>query len=311
LDLLFRIVRKHWPALLVVLLMGGVSTLVGYELYGRWHYAEQLRRVPDCGSWTTFPLRDGRRLSYRETGSRTGQPAFYFHGGSGSAEEWPIVHEHRLRLIALDRPGYGCSTPQPGRSYNDWADDVRQVADQLGWNRFDVIGFAAGAPYALAVAAYAPDRVRSVQAIGTIFSAPVSRMRLLAPGISYQLLATMRESAFTNAEAFESQSTRGLSALDQQVYAANGPLLRAARDRALRNSVSGIYEDLRLLGNDLPFDLSRLNVPVHVWHGAEDRVAPFEKAEPLFRSIPRVEITRVEGEGHFLIYGREREILGN
>ena len=81
---------------------------------------------------------------------------FYFHGFPGSQVECDLLQPERelpgvdVRLIALDHPGFGSSTFQPGRRTLDWATDVDEAADLLGLDRFAVLGVSGGGPCALA-----------------------------------------------------------------------------------------------------------------------------------------------------------------
>ena len=86
--------------------------------------------------------------------------------------------ERGIRLISYDRPGYGGSTPQPGRSIADGADDVRAIAEHLGIERLAMWGFSGGGPYTLACAALLPDLVAAAAVVGSI--AP-----WMAPGLDY------------------------------------------------------------------------------------------------------------------------------
>jgi pimeloyl-ACP methyl ester carboxylesterase len=64
-----------------------------------------------------------------------------------------------LRLIGYDRPGYGGSTPQPGRTVADCAADVRAICAELGIDRLAMWGVSGGGPHLLAWAALLPDLV--------------------------------------------------------------------------------------------------------------------------------------------------------
>jgi pimeloyl-ACP methyl ester carboxylesterase len=61
--------------------------------------------------------------------------------------------------VTHDRAGYGRSDRRPGRVVADAVDDVRALADELGFDRFAVTGASGGGPPALACAALLPDRV--------------------------------------------------------------------------------------------------------------------------------------------------------
>jgi pimeloyl-ACP methyl ester carboxylesterase len=64
-----------------------------------------------------------------------------------------------VRLIAFDRPGYGWSDRLVSRLVADVVPDVRTIADELGIDKFAVLGRSGGGPHALACAAILPDRI--------------------------------------------------------------------------------------------------------------------------------------------------------
>ena len=111
----------------------------------------------------TVRLRDGRRLGFAEYGESTGRPVFHFHGSGGSRLEHPpdqqCLNELGIRFIGTDRPGHGLSDPKPDRTLLDWPDDVGELADQLGIDKFHVLGWSAGGPHALACGYKLRDRV--------------------------------------------------------------------------------------------------------------------------------------------------------
>ena len=108
-------------------------------------------------------LRDGRKLAYAEYGRRLGSPAFYFHGTPGGLLEGRLLDEaarlQDVRLIAIDRPGYGRSDFKKDRRITDWPDDVADLADALEVDRFGIVGLSGGGPHAQACAAAMPERV--------------------------------------------------------------------------------------------------------------------------------------------------------
>ena len=111
-------------------------------------------------------LSDGRRLGFAEFGDRQGRPVFYFHGFPGSRLEAKLAEKISLnthvRFIGIDRPGYGLSNFKPARTFIDWADDVTELADALGIDRFSILGVSGGGPYAAACACKIPDRLDAV-----------------------------------------------------------------------------------------------------------------------------------------------------
>ena len=107
-------------------------------------------------------LSDGRRLAFAVWGDPDGVTVFVFHGAPGSrlfAPDPVTTAEAGVRLVTVDRPGYGASDPQTGRSILDWPIDLLQVADRLGVARFAVVGHSSAGPYALACALRMPQRI--------------------------------------------------------------------------------------------------------------------------------------------------------
>src|SRR5947209_14262034 len=113
----------------------------------------------------TVDLPDGRRLGYAEVGEPRGKPVLYFHGVPGSRLDFTAARcDEALRAVAVrfigaDRPGFGLSDKKPGRGHADWPADVSALADSLELDRFAVLGYSRGGPYALACAALIPERL--------------------------------------------------------------------------------------------------------------------------------------------------------
>jgi pimeloyl-ACP methyl ester carboxylesterase len=108
---------------------------------------------------------DGRSLTYTNLGAFSSPLIMYFHGAPTSRLDL-VPFEDALaaldvRVVSADRPGYGGSSPQAGRGLEDWPTDVAALADHLGVERFAVMGWSSGGPYAVACAALLPGRVAS------------------------------------------------------------------------------------------------------------------------------------------------------
>src|SRR3954467_15288556 len=100
---------------------------------------------------------DGRILVAHDTTSPIAgeRPTLVFHNGSphtGAVLEPLAVAaaDRGIRLVSYARPSYGGSTPSPGRTVADAANDVAAIADALTIGRFAVIGASGGGPHALA-----------------------------------------------------------------------------------------------------------------------------------------------------------------
>ena len=111
-------------------------------------------------------LSDGRTLHIYDTsadGADTRLVVFWHHGtpniGAPPEPLLPATAPHGIRWVSYDRPGYGGSTPHPGRDVASAAADVSSIADALGIGRFAVMGHSGGGPHALACGALLPERV--------------------------------------------------------------------------------------------------------------------------------------------------------
>src|SRR5690349_7432993 len=115
---------------------------------------------------TTITLSDGRTLAYDDVGDPSGAPVLYTHGfGDSRLTRHPddsLTERAGVRLITADRPGIGGSDPGPAKSAAERADDLRELADSLGIERFAVLAWSCGSPTGLACGARFPDRVSSI-----------------------------------------------------------------------------------------------------------------------------------------------------
>ncbi|MEU6238432.1 alpha/beta fold hydrolase, partial [Kitasatospora sp. NPDC047058] len=97
---------------------------------------------------------DGRELAVETAGDPRGRPIVLMHGTPGSRvgplPRATVLYRLGIRLVSFDRPGYGDSTRLPGRRVSAAAADVRTIADELGLDRFAVLGRSGGGPHALA-----------------------------------------------------------------------------------------------------------------------------------------------------------------
>ena len=119
------------------------------------------------------PASDGRTLAVEDAGDRGGRPVMVHVGTPGGRRLYgprtlADAERRQLRLISYDRPGYGDSTPQPGRSTADCASDVRVICEALGIGRLAMWGLSGGGPHVLACAALLPDLVTAVASLASL-----------------------------------------------------------------------------------------------------------------------------------------------
>jgi pimeloyl-ACP methyl ester carboxylesterase len=261
-------------------------------------------------------LSDGRDLAYEEYGDRDGFPVLSFHGGlSSRLDAAPAQEAARLmgvRLLSPDRPGIGRSTFQPGRRLLDWPSDVAQLADALGLERFAVMGWSAGGPYAAVCAARMPTRVTAaallsssvpLDAYGTTRGLTMEdRLFLFLSRHVPRLASTVMKVTIVNAS-----NTRLLREVMHAVPPVDRTVLRewGTADQALafvregtRQGTMGCVLDYQIFGDPWGFSLEEISVPVQIWEGSDDSTGPPGYRQFLKRHIPRATLMVVPGEGH-------------
>ena len=282
-------------------------------------------------SHLALELRDGRKLGYAQYGDPSGQPVLFFHGFPGSRLFGKVADgpgtRIGVRLIALDRPGWGLSDFKPGRTVLDWADDVSEAADRLGIDRFAVLGLSGGGPYALVCAYRMPERVTAagiVSGIGPVgaklLGGPkdpfpgrlVSTLHRTWPPATWSLWLWAARVARWNPEWFLSRFSWLLPKADRDVVA-RPDFRRMAVDsfhEAFRQGVLGATYEMALNWRPWGFSLGDISVPVYVWQGEQDRTVPPSTARYVAAVIPNCQAVFLPGEGHAsVIVDHMEEIL--
>jgi pimeloyl-ACP methyl ester carboxylesterase len=246
------------------------------------------------------------------------------HGGTPNSrllsDSWLRDAESReTRLISYDRPGYGGSTPQPGRSVADCAADVRAIAGALGIDRLAIWGYSGGGPHTLACAALLPDLVNAVATLASV--APYD-----APGLDW-----FRGMGQDNVEGFklyleDPVAARTKSAEDRdeilkvtpETLAEAWSTLVSPADAAVLSGELASFLVAHLQEGLAPgdqgwwddgvaevapwgFALETIDVPVQLWHGAQDMFVPLQHGHWLAEHIPGVEAHFSDSDGHLTL----------
>jgi pimeloyl-ACP methyl ester carboxylesterase len=270
-------------------------------------------------------LADGRQVGWADYGARGDTAVLWCHGGPGSRlEPEALAAEARaagLRLIGIDRPGYGLSSVQPGRVIGGWVPEALAVADHLGAERFAAVGVSTGGAYSLALAAGSP-RVLGVVACCALTDMrwPEGRRMMEKPGTGDLWAAPNREAALALAtQLFGADGSKMLApgGAIQELPPADLELLSdpqwlAGMVAGLREMfASGVqgYTDDRLA--DGPgwgtFDVRAIRCPVTVLHGGSDTIVPVAQARHTASIVPGAKLEIHEELGHFSIAS---EVIG-
>jgi pimeloyl-ACP methyl ester carboxylesterase len=243
------------------------------------------------------------------------------HGTPGS-RVGPLprsMHLHALdvRLITFDRPGYGSSDRLESRTVADVVPDVEAIADELGIDRFAVLGRSGGGPHALACAALLPKRVTRAGILVSLAPWAADGLDWFA-GMADSNVQEFNEAAYRpdelaanlaqTAAAIRANPISHVSALgpelpeaDQRVVADAGirALLAQNFAEALRESADGWFDDNRAFCSPWGFDLAAIEMPVLVWQGEDDVFSPPRHARWLADQIPGASMLMKPGAAHF------------
>ena len=264
-------------------------------------------------------LSTGRQLSYCVYGIPDGEPVFYFHGFPGSCLELSmcdgdkIAQALNIQLIAVNRPGYGDSDSQPKRALLDWPDDIAELADSLGINKFSVAGCSGGGPYAIACAYKIPDRIKKtgvISGMGPTFAPGTKEVPSWSiikwPGFVQNIIfKAMKKMIDSNSDKFIINLNKSLPKIDR-AFLKNPEALQGfmvSLKEALRSGTKGAKQDARIYKNDWGFNLKDVSHPIYLWHGEQDLNVKIETARYMAKQLPNCVFKNYPNEGHLSLIG--------
>ena len=261
---------------------------------------------------TTLTLTDGRVLAYAECGAANAPLVMYFHGAPTSRLDLAGLDDALValgvRVVSPDRPSYGGSSPQPGRSWNHWPADVAALADHLGVERFAVIGLSSGGPYSVACAALLPGRVAAATVV-----AGVTDMAWPDAWLDYEeneaTIMRLADEAAALAWCEEHYGADGsrffehagemapadLALLSDEAMATS---LFATMGEAFRQGVGGFAQDITVQGRPWSFDPAAITARTTVVHGEADTLVPLAHGRHTAELIPGATFVSLPDHGH-------------
>ncbi len=274
---------------------------------------------------------EDRQIGFAEFGNPQGRAVFWLHGTPGARRQIPtearaFAARKNIRLIGIDRPGIGSSTPYQYENVLGFTEDLRTIADTLGINRFAVIGLSGGGPYTLATAAAMPDRVVMAAVLGGV--APLIGEDGISSGLMElaKIVRPVIEVADTPIRWVAGSLIKligpfGSPALD--LYARISPdgdrnLLSRPEFKAMflddllngsRKQLAAPFADIVVFARDWGFRLEDIKVPVRWWHGDADHIVPYAHGEHAVARIADAEMYTLPGESHLAGLGVPEDIL--
>jgi pimeloyl-ACP methyl ester carboxylesterase len=271
-------------------------------------------------------LRDGRRLCFAEYGDPDGFAVISAHGGLACrfdvAAADDLAREAGIRLISPDRPGVGLSDPLPGRTMLDWAADVLDLSDRLGLERFSVMGWSMGGPYAAAVAYAMPSRVSRVAILagalpldeaGNFEQLPridriYTQLSQRAPCMARQCFRIVRWAAGVAPTVYGRLAASELGPADGAVIRGEGYDTFTRMSREALRQPSGAVEEYRAWARPWGFAPEDVGVAVDVWAGTDDELIDPRWPRELADRIPNATLHVCSG-GHFMAHRHYCEIF--
>lgn len=281
----------------------------------------------------TIAVGEDRQIGFAEFGDPQGRAVFWLHGTPGARRQIPLearifAEQRGIRLIGLDRPGIGSSTPFQYDNVLSFASDFTTIADTLGVDKMAVVGLSGGGPYTLGCATALPDRVVAagvlggvaptvgpdaigggLMALGTV-AAPVLEVaggpiRVVA-GTVIRLVRPVAEPAIYLYGALSPEGDRKLLARPEFKAMFLDDLLNGSRKQ-----LAAPFADIVVFARDWGFRLDEVKVPVRWWHGDRDHIVPFAHGRHVVAALPDAELYPLPGESHLAGLGRAEDILSS
>jgi pimeloyl-ACP methyl ester carboxylesterase len=275
---------------------------------------------------------DDRQIGFAEFGDPQGRAVFWLHGTPGARRQIPMearvyAEQRQIRLIGIDRPGIGSSTPYQYDTVFAFADDLRTIADTLGIDKMIVVGLSGGGPYTLACAAAMPERVVAAGVIGGV--APTMGSDAISGGLMGNVgsrvapLLQVAGGPIGLAATALIRLVKPVASPAVDLYGRVSPeadrrMLARPEIKAMflddllngsRKQMSAPIADIIVFARDWGFRLDEVKVPIRWWHGDHDHIVPFEHGQHVVAKLPDVEMYHLPGESHLAGLGRAEEIL--
>jgi len=301
---------------------------------GSVHEADAAGPLGRCGGRQrvedqTIQLADGRTVGYADYGAAAATAVLWCHGGPGSRAEpahlAPQARRAGLRIVGIDRPGYGLSTLQSGRTIAGWVPDAVAVADHLGIGQFVAVGISTGGAYALALAAAVPARVLGVVVCCAMTDMrwPEGRATMSRPHTHAVWDAPDRAAAL--AAAIDAHGEDGSKLRADGMAAGLAPSdVALFRDPSWTNEATAAFQAMFAQGLEgftddrladgpgwVSFDVTAIRCPVTVLHGRSDRIVNVIHAYHTAELIPGAELLVLDDLGHISITTEVVPAIGN
>jgi pimeloyl-ACP methyl ester carboxylesterase len=254
---------------------------------------------------TNYAMVNGLRLRYLEWGRPGALPVVCVHGYTSSAEAFNALArriQDRAHIVAMDVRGHGESAWSPNGAYQyaDQAGDLAALVDQLGIERFVLIGTSMGGVIAMVYAGQHGDRLRGLvlNDIGPDVEAGSGRITQTV-GSRPNDFASLDEAMQYRRETSPITAARPL---EDQEETARG-VLRERPDGRWAWKMDPAYIEQRVKQGPpkrppLWPVLETLQCPTQLVWGTDSDVLSEAQAKRMVAALPKGELVSVPGIGH-------------
>jgi len=278
----------------------GLFLLVAATVFALWTPDKPLAQLQAKYLRAPADIRDvlGVKLHVRDGGPRDAPAVLLLHGFGSSLqtwEAWAADFSTDMRVVSLDLPGSGLSSPDPTGDYSD----TRSIAvilallDQLGISRTALVGNSIGGRIAWMLAAKHPQRVSALVLVSPDgFASPgfeygkTSEVPGMVQMMRYTLPKWLLRMNLVDAYADPAVMTPALTQRYHDLMLAPG-----SRDALIARMEQTVLVD------PLPL-LHSITAPTLLLWGRKDGMIPFDNARDYLKAVPNSTLVALDGVGH-------------
>ncbi|MFC7310117.1 alpha/beta fold hydrolase [Streptomyces monticola] len=262
-------------------------------------------------------LSSGRTAHFTDAGPHDGRPVLFIGGTGTSARAAHMTDFFKstrdsmgLRLISVERNGFGDTAFDKSLGKADFAKDALEVLDRLGVRKASVIAISGGGPYAAELAARAPERIRALHLAAAL---PPFGAKPAYCGLSDDALAAALKDSVKDPRkwwAFPDDSpVKSIPGFADTAYEEGA---RTFNQRGQQADVAPQVHEQRLYCERPGPGLGRLKAPVYLYAGEKDTTVPPSTLATWQDALPgRAVVRRYADTGHDVQYRHWDQILAD
>ncbi len=285
------------------------------------------------GKTGVVDLKDGRKIIVHQFGCENGTPVVLVHGMLDSTAFNTMLSEKAaragLRIIFPVRASFGKSDPIPKGSdcVSLLVDDLGQVLDHLGIDRFVMVGHAGGARFAFAAASAMSQRICGMMVVAGVvpiidprqLSFMSRRQRLVATTarLTPKLLPVILRAGIYLMDS--GGSDKFMTALypegTRDHEFARRPEIKAAIFEGYRFAVAQGYrafeQDARALAGDWSRDVEQCRVPVVLHHGVHDPAVHISTVRDFANRFSSLKLVEYPDVGQLVFFEQTDKVIAS